>query len=256
MNEARLLLEAAQELARRTGMVAKRHFRTTLTVESKRDGSPVTAADRAAEEAARDWVMSRFPEDGILGEEFEAHRPEAPRRWIIDPIDGTQNFVRHIPIWAVLIALEEDGAITAGVIHEPVSGHLYTARRGQGAHLDGAPIHVSPVTTLAEATAAHGTLRVLRRRGRWAGFERLVDVTRTTRGFGDYLCYAWLAAGRVEIALGMNLKVWDLAAPKIVVEEAGGRLTDLDGRDSLTSGTALATNGRLHAEAVRVLAAG
>jgi len=132
---------------------------------------------------------------------------------------------------------------------------MYTARRGQGAQLDGAPIHVSSVATLADATVAHGTLRILRRRGRWDGFERLVDATRSQRGFGDFLGYAWLAAGRVDVALGLNLKIWDVAAPKIVVEEAGGRLTDLDGQDSLTSGTALASNGRLHADAVRMLAA-
>jgi histidinol-phosphatase len=132
---------------------------------------------------------------------------------------------------------------------------MYPARRGQGAQLDGVPIHVSPVATLAEATVAHGTLRILRRRGRWDGFERLVDATRSQRGFGDFLGYAWLAAGRVDVALGLNLKIWDVAAPKIVVEEAGGRLTDLDGQDSLTSGTALASNGRLHAAAVRMLAA-
>jgi histidinol-phosphatase len=135
-----------------------------------------------------------------------------------------------------------------------VSGEVYTAQRGRGAQLDGAAIHVSPVATLREATVAHGTLRILRRRGRWDGFERLVDATRSQRGFGDFLCYAWLAAGRVDVALGLNLKIWDLAAPKIIVE-AGGRLTDLDGHDSLTSGTALATNGRLHAAALQALAA-
>ena len=108
------------------------------------------------------------------------------------------------------------------------------------------------MTTLDAATVAHGTLRILRRRGRWEGFDRLVDATRSQRGFGDFLCYAWLAAGRIDIALGLNLKIWDLAAPKIVVEEAGGRLTDLDGHDSLTSGTALASNGHLHDAAVRM----
>ena len=154
----------------------------------------------------------------------------------------------------MLIALEEDGAITAGVVHQPVSGELYTARRGEGAWLDGVPIHVSTIAALDEATVAHGTLRILRRRGRWDGFVRLVDATARQRGFGDFLCYTWLAAGRIDVALGLNLKVWDLAAPKILVEEAGGRLTDLDGHDSLTAGTALASNGRLHAAALRALA--
>src|SRR5262245_20663642 len=106
-SEGKLLLEAAQELARRTASVAMRHFPSPIKVESKRDGSPVTEADKAAEQAARDWIMSRFPEDGILGEEFEVHRPEARRRWIVDPIDGTKTFVRRVPLWGTLIAVCE-----------------------------------------------------------------------------------------------------------------------------------------------------
>ena len=144
--------------------------------------------------------------------------------------------------------------ITAGVIHEPVMGDVDRALRGAGAWLNDVPIRVSGIGDLAGATLTHGTRKILRRRGRWDAFVRLVDATRSQRGFGDYMGYAWLAAGRVEIALGLNLKIWDLAAPKIVVEEAGGRLTDLDGDDSLTSGHALATNGRLHPAALETLA--
>lgn len=239
--------------ARAGGAIALQHFRRGVDVILKADRSPVTIADSESERAILATLARACPGHGVLAEESGEGGPQA-RRFIVDPIDGTRNFARAIPYWAVLIALEEDGVLTAGVIHQPVSGEMYTARRGRGAQLDGAPIRVSPVTTLAEATVAHGTLRILRRRGRWDGFERLVDTARTTRGFGDFLCYAWLAAGRVEIALGLNVKIWDLAAPKIVVEEAGGRLTDLDGHDSLTSGTALATNGHLHDAAVRAFA--
>jgi histidinol-phosphatase len=247
------VVDAMEAAARAGGAVALRHFRRGVDVTLKADRSPVSVADREGEQAVVTALAAAFPDHGMLGEELGAQGPTA-RRFIVDPIDGTRNFVRGIPFWAVLVALEEDGVITAGVIHQPVSGDTYTARRGRGARLDGAPIRVSAVHDLADATVAHGTLRILRRRGRWDAFVRLVEASRTQRGFGDFLCYAWLAAGRVEVALGLNLEIWDVAAPKIIVEEAGGRLTDLDGVDSLTSGSALATNGLLHEATLRVLA--
>jgi len=247
------VLDAMVAAARSGGAIALQHFRRGVDVTLKADRSPVTIADSEAEHAILATLSRACPGYGVIAEESGESGPTT-RRFIVDPIDGTRNFARGIPYWAVLIALEEDGVLTAGVIHQPVSGEVYTARRGQGAYLDGAPIRVSAVTALKDATVAHGTLRILRRRGKWDGFERLVEATRSQRGFGDFLCYAWLAAGRVDIGFGLNLKIWDVAAPKIVVEEAGGRLTDLDGNDSLTSGTALATNGHLHAAAVKMFA--
>ena len=241
--------------ARAGGAIALQHFRRGVDVTLKADRSPVTIADSEGEHAILTTLARACPGYGVIAEE-SGEQGSTARRFIVDPIDGTRNFARGIPFWAVLIALEEDGVLTAGVIHQPVSGEMYTARRGRGAFLDGAPIRVSGVTALQDATVAHGTLRILRRRGKWDGFERLVHATRSQRGFGDFLCYAWLAAGCVDIGFGLNLKIWDVAAPKIVVEEAGGRLTDLDGNDSLTSGTALATNGHLHAAAVKIFAAG
>jgi len=239
--------------ARAGGAVALGYFRRGVEVQIKADRSPVSIADREGEQAIAGILDRACPGYGYLGEELGERGP-VTRRFIVDPIDGTRNFVRRIGYWAVLVALEEDGVVTAGVIHEPVSGDMYRARRGQGAWLNDAPIRVSGIDDLAGATLTHGTLRIIRRRGRWDAFVRLVDATRSQRGFGDYMGYAWLAAGRVEIALGLNLKIWDLAAPKIVIEEAGGRLTDLDGHDSLTSGHALATNGRLHPAVLETLA--
>ncbi|HEU5193180.1 MAG TPA: inositol monophosphatase family protein [Methylomirabilota bacterium] len=247
------VLDAMVAAARAGGAIALQHFRRGVGVTLKADRSPVTIADSESEHVILGMLARACPDHGVIAEE-SGERGSTTRRFIVDPIDGTRNFARGIPYWAVLIALEEDGVLTAGVIHQPVSGEVYTARRGRGAWLDGAPIRVSQVATLADATVAHGTLRILRRRGRWDGFERLVEATRSQRGFGDFLCYAWLAAGRVDIGFGLNLKIWDVAAPKIIVEEAGGRLTDLDGNDSLTSGTALATNGHLHEAAVKMFA--
>lgn len=227
------------------GEIALAHFRRGGEATLKADGSPVTAADREAEQAIAEILRAAFPGHGFLGEEAGARGP-AQRRFIVDPIDGTRNFVRRIPLWATLLALEEQGQVTAGVVHQPVTGTLYTARLGRGAFLDGQRIRVSPVASLGEATLVHATLGVLRREGHWEAFLRLVDSTGLQRGFGDFLCYTLVAEGKGDIALAPGVKPWDLAALKILVEEAGGRFTDMTGVPTIYSGTALATNGRLH----------
>ena len=247
------VLDAMIEAARAGGAVALGHFRRGVEVGLKADRSPVTAADHEAEAAIVETLRRAAPDHGVLGEESGA-RGSAERRFIVDPIDGTRNFIRGIPIWAVMVALEERGAVTAGVIWEPVRGNLYSARRSQGAFLNGERIRVSRVAALAEATLVHATLNALRRDGLWDGFVRLVDATGRQRGFGDYLCYTTIAEGKAELALATNVKVWDLAAAKILLEEAGGRLTDASGTESLASGTALASNGLLHEAALRLLA--
>ena len=150
----------------------------------------------------------------MLGEEFGAEGP-ADVRWIIDPSDGTRNFVRHVPVWATLLALEERGEIVAGVIHNPVTGELYTARRGGGTRRNGERVHVSDV--------------------------------------GDYMGYTLVAEGKAELYVEVDLKPWDLAPCKLVVEEAGGRFTDLAGRPTIYSGNAVVSNGRLHDAALKLL---
>lgn len=218
----------------------------------KADQTPVTQADREAEQAIVEILGRATPECGFLGEEFGAKGAQE-RRWIIDPIDGTRNFVRHVPVWAVLIGLEEHGEVTAGVIYNPVIDELYSAYRGGGAFLDGAPIHVSATDELAKATFLHAGLGIVRKAGWWHGFERLIDGTLSQRGPGDYLGYGLVASGRGEIYAELDLKPWDLAPCKIVVEEAGGRFTDFEGRPTIYSGTALATNGHLHDTVVALL---
>lgn len=238
-------LGAAVDAARAAGDVALRYYRTTFDVTLKADRTPVTRADREAEQAITEILGRAFPGHGFLGEEFGARGP-TDRRWIVDPIDGTKNFVRRIPVWATLIALEEAGEITVGVVHNPVTGEMYTACRGRGARLNGTPIRVSDVTDLGQAQLVHAGLRILREQGCWEGFVRLVDATGRQRGFGDYMGYGLIAEGKAEIYLEADLKPWDLAPCKLLVEEAGGRFTDLEGRPTIYSGTALATNGRLH----------
>ena len=242
-------LAAAVEAARAAGEVALKYYRTGFDVTLKADATPVTQADRGAEEAIREVLGRAFPELGFLGEEFGAVGDQR-RRWIIDPIDGTKNFIRRVPVWAALIGLEEDGEVTAGVIHNPVTGELLSARRGGGAYASGERIAVSEIPDLGHATLLHAGLRLLRESGHWDGLVRLVDATDRQRGFGDYLGYALVAEGKAEIYVESDLKAWDLAPCKIIVEEAGGRFTDFAGTPTIHGGTAFATNGRLHEAAL------
>jgi len=244
---------AAVEAARAAGDIALNYYRGGFEVTLKADQTPVTQADREAEQAITAILRGAYPEWGFLGEEFGAQGARDPR-WIIDPIDGTKNFVRGIPFWAILIALEEAGEVTTGVVLNPVMGELFTARRGEGAFLNGERLRVSPCESLKEATVLHSGLRLLREAGCWDGFVRLVDASSRTRGFGDYYGYGLVAHGQAEIYVEVDLKPWDVAPVKILVEEAGGRLTDFAGRPTIYSGDVLATNGRLHAEALALLA--
>jgi histidinol-phosphatase len=245
-------LAVAVEAARAAGEVALKYYRSGFDVTLKADATPVTQADRGAEEVIREVLGRAFPDHGFLGEELGAVGDQGCR-WIIDPIDGTRNFVRHVPIWATLIALEERGEVTVGVIHNPVTGDLLGARRGGGARLNGELVRVSTVGALHEATLLHAGLKLLRDTGHWDGFVRLVDATDRQRGFGDYLGYAQIAEGKAEIYLETDLKPWDLAPCKLVVEEAGGRFTDFAGVSTIYTGSALATNGRLHDAALAML---
>ena len=240
------------EAARAGGAVALEHYRRGFEVTLKADRSPVTEADRAAERAIVGVLRGRCPDHGVLGEELGEAGPRA-RRFIIDPIDGTRNFVRRIPTWAVMIGLEEEGVVTAGAIFQPVTGALHTAWRGQGAFRDGEPIRVSRVDALERALVVHSSLNFLRRSRYWDGFLHLVDRTQVQRGFGDYSAYLWVAEGQGEIALSTTVKAWDVAAIKVIVEEAGGRLADLDGRGGIYGTTVLASNGLLHDEALAAL---
>lgn len=245
-------LAAATDAARAAGAIALGYYQRGFDVTLKPDQTPVTQADREAEQAIVTALRRAYPDWGFLGEEFGAAGAKDVR-WIIDPIDGTKNFVRHVPVWATLLALEEHGEIVAGVIHNPVTGDLFAARRGGGTRLNGAPVHVSDVSRLWDATLLHAGLRLYRTAGVWDGFVRLVDATERQRGFGDYLGYALVAEGKGELYVEVDLKPWDLAPCKIVVEEAGGRFTDLNGQPTIYTGTALASNGRLHDAALDLL---
>jgi histidinol-phosphatase len=248
-------LEAALDAARTAGAIALRYFRGDLRVMRKADRTPVTQADHEAEAAIVERLRPAFPDIGFLGEEFGAQGGQS-RRWIVDPIDGTKNFVRGIPFWATLLALEEEGEITLGVVHSPATGELFWGRRGQGAWVDGVPLRVSAVDDLADAMLVHSSLNLLRPLdgGRcWDGFVRLLERTDRQRGFGDYFGYTFVLRGQAELMLEADVKPWDIAPFKVLAEEAGGRFTDFAGRPTIYSGNALVSNGRLHADALAVL---
>jgi histidinol-phosphatase len=248
------------DAARAAGAVALRYYRGGFDVTIKADLTPVTQADREAEQLMVERLGRAFPDCGFLGEEF-GDSGARDRRFIIDPIDGTKNFVRGIPVWAILLALEEDGEITAGVVHNPALEEMFWARRGAGAFKNGQRIAVSGIARLANAQLIHSALRPLREAGYWQGFARLVDATDRQRGFGDYMGYTLVAEGKAEIyaeiyGKSSGLKPWDLAPCKILVEEAGGVFTDLHGRATIYTDSALATNGHLHEAALGLLRPG
>jgi histidinol phosphatase-like enzyme (inositol monophosphatase family) len=242
----------AAELARITGTVALRHYRTHLTVETKADGSPVTVADRAAETAARAWVQSRFPQDGILGEELGEERPGAARRWIIDPIDGTKSFVRGTPLWGSLVALCEGERVLAGAAYFPAVDELVAAAPGAGCWWNGSRCRVSSVASLADATVLTTDERFPENPECAPGFRALAHTASVSRTWGDCFGYLLVATGRAEAMCDGTMSVWDAAALQPIIEEAGGVFTDWRGVPTAFGGSAIATN-RLLADDVRAV---
>jgi histidinol phosphatase-like enzyme (inositol monophosphatase family) len=247
------LLEAVTELARLAGDTALAHFRAGVAVELKGDGSPVTIADRAAERAARDWLATRFPADGILGEEYGAERPEARRRWILDPIDGTKSFIHGVPLWGTLIAVAEGDDVLAGAINCAASGDLVAAARGAGCWWNGTRSHVSDVSELAAATVRTTDERFVHAPERRDAWLALADGARLSRSWGDCFGYLLVATGRAEAMMDPAMAAWDSAALQPVIEEAGGVFTDWGGSSTAFGGSAIATNARLAGEVRRTM---
>jgi histidinol phosphatase-like enzyme (inositol monophosphatase family) len=245
-------LETAIRAARAAGEIALRYFRTALTVEYKGDSSPVTRADRECEQRIVEVLRSAFPDYGVLGEEF-GEREGAGARWIVDPIDGTKNFIRGIPYFATLIALEEEGEVTTGVIYAPAVDDLLYAQRGGGAFDSNGPLRVSDIRSVRDGTVVFGGLDAFRQRGLWAGLEALVEGSSRQRGFGDYFGHTFIARGQAEAMVELDLKPYDVAPLKIIVEEAGGRFTDLKGVATIYGDEAVTSNGYLHDEVLELM---
>lgn len=238
------LLQAAAEAAAIAGDTALRWYRRGIDVDAKADGSPVTIADREAERAARDWIAKRFPADAIEGEELEMRPGTSGRTWLIDPVDGTRSFVRGVPLWGALVAVLEGNRVLAGAAHYPAVGESLAAAPGEGCWHNGARCRVSGVGRLDEATVLITDERGFTQE-RWRrSWRRLADIAGATRTWGDCFGYLLVATGRAEIMIDPRLHPWDAACFVPIIDEAGGRLTDLDGRAwPLPHG--IATNGAL-----------
>jgi len=235
-------------------------FRATdLVVETKPDLTPVTEADRAVEEMIRARLAEARPGDAILGEEFgttgSASDEGAARRWIVDPIDGTKGYARGIPVWATLLALELDGELVAGVVSAPALGSRWSGARGLGAHRDGQAVSVSQVAHIEDAHLAYDSVDAFESVGLDAEFLALARRCWRVRGFGDFWAHMLVADGSIDIAVEVGgLAVWDIAAVKVVVEQAGGRCTDLRGDARIDTGDVISTNGLLHDDVVAAFA--
>ncbi len=255
-------LALALALADRADRLTRERFGALdLCIDTKPDLTPVTDADKAVESDLREALGRERPDDSIKGEEFGGTITFTGRQWVIDPIDSTKNFVRGVPVWGTLIALLEDGVPTVGVVSAPALQRRWWAAHGQGAFasVDGAQprrLSVSAVADLGSASLSFSSLSGWAERGSRDAFIELTDAVWRVRAYGDFLSYCLLAEGAVDIAVEPEVSVWDLAPLDILVREAGGQFTGLDGANGPHGGSALATNGLLHPEVLKRVGTG
>jgi histidinol-phosphatase len=240
-------------VARSAAETAMRHFDTDVNVEWKDDSSPVTVADREAEEVLRNTLLGVFPDDGFVGEESGSTPGTSGYRWIVDPIDGTRGFVRGVPIWGTLVGLEYRHEQIAGIVEAPALGQSWRALRGDGAYRGDRPIRVSDVSRLDEASLYYSSISWFARAGKQEQFLELASRTQRQRGFGDFYGFVLVAQGSGDLMLEYGVHPWDVAALKVIVEEAGGRFTDWEGTPTINSSDVIASNGRLHEQALRIM---
>lgn len=251
--ELQSILDFAVESAQLAGAFTLGYFNADLSVETKADDSPVTAADRGAEQLLRRRIEAAFPAHGILGEELGEKRGSQPARWILDPIDGTFSFISGVPLYAVLVGFEWQGEMLVGVIHLPALKETVYAARGLGCRWNGGPARVSQVASLSQARLLHCGAKPLRSGPHAGAFDRLLAACHKDRGWCDAYGYALLATGRAEVVVDPVMAIWDSAALLPVVLEAGGTFTDWDGRTTHQGAGAVATNGRLFEAVLRAL---
>ena len=238
-------LELALRLADAADAISLPRFRSGLAIETKPDLTPVTEADRAVEAELRRLLTEERPDDAVLGEEGGA-AGAGSRRWIVDPIDGTRNYARGIPVWATLIALESDGVVSVGVVSAPALGRRWWAERGGGGYANGEPMHVSAIGRVEEAVLSFSIENDV---------PALAHRAWHARGLGDFWAHMLVAEGAVDGAVdAIGISEWDVAAVQVIVEEAGGRFSGFDGVSRIDSGTAITSNGLLHEELLAAVA--
>jgi len=222
-------LTVAKEAAQAAESIAMSFFQGDLQVETKADESPVTEADRACERAIRSVISEAFPEHALVGEEYGGEQ-EGRFVWLIDPIDGTRSFIRGLPFWSIQIALMVDGELVLGVSSAPAFKERACALLGHGATINDAPIGVRAVDSLSESDVSFGNIRSLARSAQWPWVGRVIEQAARTRGYGDFYSYHRLAAGQQDVVIESDVNILDIAALTVVVREAGGLVSDLQGQ--------------------------
>jgi histidinol-phosphatase len=248
-------LDVATRAARAAGEAALQYFRRDPRVTIKPDLSPVSEADHAADRILIDALRSAFPDDGILTEESGDSPGTSGRRWIVDPVDGTRPFLRGIPDWSNLVALEAEGDIVVGILNLPAHGELYAAARGLGTTKNGAPVRVAPTRDLRQSVLTMGQLSNGFRMLGPEGFRRLVGAVGLARGYGDARGPALVLSGHVDACLEFDVSLWDIAPFPVLFEEAGAKYTDLDGVRRWPARSGIAANPELHAQLMALIPA-
>jgi histidinol-phosphatase len=247
-------LATALDAARAAGDISRSYYRGNFSVRTKADRTPVTQADVECEEAIRKIILARFPRHGFYGEETGQTRVDAEFLWLVDPIDGTKGFVRQYPFFSTQIALMRNRQLILGVSNGVMFDELAWAEKGRGAWLNGEPLRVSDVADISNAAVSTGNLKTLAGANGWGAFGDLVASIDRIRGYGDFYQYHLLAAGKIEAVIESDVNILDIAALSVIVTEAGGTFTDLNGVEpNLETTSVLAANGHLHAEIRRRL---
>jgi len=245
--EKSIFLETALHAAKRAEEVILHYYSPNVQVTYKLDESPVTIADKLAEQVIIEIIRDQFPTHSILGEETGADNRHLDYQWIIDPIDGTKNYIRQIPLFATLIALQKKGELVLGVSNAPALHELMYAEKGSGAFLNGQRVRVSSTDKLADAYMGFTSVKSFERGNLLPEFLALTHHTQTSRSFTDFWKYHLLAQGKIDACVDVGTNIWDVAAPSIIIQEAGGRVTDLQGNPLTTaSHSHVASNGLLH----------
>lgn len=247
-------LKSALAAARAAAEEILRYYRGNFEVELKADQTPVTVADRRAEEVIREILLGEFPDHGFYGEESGKQQADAEYLWLVDPIDGTKSFVGGYGMFSTQIALMREGQLFLGVSSAPAAGEMAWATKGNGAMLDGSALRVSQKTRLAEASVSTGNLQSMARSNQWSKLGKILAEVNRTRGYGDYYHYHRLAAGQIDVVIESDVNILDIAALSVIVEEAGGVFTDLEGgRPNLQTTSVLAAVPGLHSEILDIL---
>ena len=247
-------LQTAIRAARAGEEIIRHYYRGDIGVRLKEDRTPVTVADIETEKAIKTILQTAFPEHGFYGEETGRNRADAEYVWLVDPIDGTKSFVRQYPFFSSQIALRRGERFIVGVSNAPLFGELAYAELGGGAFLNDRPLHVSAIQELSAATLSFGNIKTLAAGRSWPALAALIGQLNRTRGYGDFYHYHLLAAGKLELVIESDINILDVAALSLLIQEAGGRVTDLQGRPlNLESTTILASNGYLHEPVLALL---